>query len=302
MDLNSEKIKRLITKNDNLNLIVTKPHKFFKEYMKSDVYNKDIDEPLHKIWLKTPKIKVLHNTSFNNTLNKDIGLGLAPMTNEIKKFIEIISKIESHVSKVLEINHKSSLKKINDYMTIFNIKTPIVNNKFNFKCYEPDNKIMDFKDIRKGDKLSAFIELKDVWIKNDELGFNWTILQAKTYKVFDFSKCLFDDECSVPIETNVTPPPPPPLNNFLTNYNSEYSKINNDNKQITKNNFIPTKEDLLNMKNKLKKTNNSNNKINKYEEHIDINSFLLNAELDQTTFQDEQKKINKKYKKILRSF
>jgi len=306
MDLNSDRIKKLLTTSKNLNLIVTKPIKFYKEYKKCDVYNPEIQEPLHKVWLKTPCAKTLNSAKFKDDLCRDISLGLAPMTKEIKIFCNKIKKIESFIAGKLNKKHKSSIKKLNDYMVVTNIKTPNSKNKFNFNCYDPDNRKLDFGDVEKGEKISGYIELSEVWLKGDEIGFNWSFLQCKIYNTFDFNKCLFDDEGEVPVNMPIPPPPifnnfaplPPPMPVFNnTNKNNNNNNNNESEKKVSR--FIPTAQDLLGAINKLKSTkdtdlNKDSNKDNQDSLLDNFDQDLLDKELDCVELEDDLDKDNKK--------
>lgn len=320
MELNSNRIKSLLTNTKNLNLVITKPKKYYGEYKKSDIYNPEINEPLHKVWIKTPYAKTLSSSSFKNDLAKDLSIGFSPITKDVRIFMTKIKKIESFIASKLNMDYKPSVKKLNSYMAVMNLKLQSNNNRFSFNCYDPDNKKLDFSNVNKGEKISGYIELSDVWVRDDEIGFNWSILQCKVYRVFDFTQCLFDDEGDVPNEEIILsqPPPPPPMPNFMSNTNNNYTPpptnlFNNNcnNTQLTQKpikKFMPSSQDLLSAISKLKSVKNNNE--NENENNININNEieiinpdefnikLTEAELDCIEFDEDEDEQDKIYSKI----
>lgn len=293
----ADQIKSLLADVTKLKLAITEFKPFFKEYKKCDVYNTTIDEPFHKIWLKTPKLKTLTSPVFKEVLNRDIRIEISLTTTESRKFIDDIEKIENTISSNLNIPYRSSIKKINDHSAVITLKTPVENNKYCFKCFGLNNEKMDFKDVIRNDKITGYIELTNVWVKDDELGFNWGVLQVKMYQTFDFSKCLFGDENHTE-EIVIKPKIITPL---------VQKPIDNQIKPPIMTGFIPTKEALLEMRQKLKsgfvpkttsETSEIKNKQVKNITNLNIEEMLLEAELEGAEINEMMIWTDKKYDKF----
>lgn len=245
--------------NDNINEHLTKitdklDNIYFSDktysndkFSKINIYNGNINYPIHKIWLYTPKLKVLDGVSpkkFSNNNSLPLSLVFFPFMDEIKKFYKFIKKLERKIKKKFpDYEFVSCIKKKENFPTFFNIKLPFskINDdcyEFNFNIYNYSNKRINIDSIRSTSYTKAFIELSHIWIKdNSKIGINWNVLQLKLYPEFDFSKCLFDDDidhdedkkneqetcfhcmycpnvhartlfCSS--QNNIPPPPPPP--------------------------------------------------------------------------------------------
>lgn len=200
MHKTADKIKHLLTDiNDPIELAYEPSNKSVHGYHKINIYNKAIELPLQKIWIKLPKAKLLTNLLYGDTLTYKIDVALASITNDVKSLVKYIEKLEKNVyteinKKYPYLEHKSSFKKKDNYIAIMALKLMKKNEKFAFTCYDHNNIESQPKNIESGVLISAYIELSGIWINDTDVGFSWSVLQMKTYPVFNFNKCLFDDE------------------------------------------------------------------------------------------------------------
>jgi len=291
-----ENIYKCLTnyKSDDLKNIVhdkMQPHSY--KYSKINLYNKNIKHNLPKILIKTPKLKIFNNVSPSKSKiirSCPMKLLLAPNVNDVKKFYFFIRKLERKVGFIIRkikktnnITTKSVLIKNDKFPPIITIKLPLSRKNgcvnFNFHIYNHRNKRVNINVIQSGNYMSAFIELSEIWInQNNDFGFNWNVLQMKIYPQYDLSICQFDDinsddedivddiECyhclycpNNHIQThfyckninhnnsNNIPPPPPPPPVVSININKDR---NNKKKNIATNNinFVPSINDLLSIK------------------------------------------------------
>ena len=301
---NYDKIKKYLTNLDStaLNLYIGDIHIYFNEYQKILIYNKDIDLPLHKILIRTPKVKILNQLSIENNISYRIQIVIAPMTPEKKKFIDFILKIEDIMDSKLntlfekKLNKRSALKEFNDYMAILELKTPLKQKQFGFKCFDLNNDNIDIIDIKNGSYIACYIELSEIWINDDDYGFNWNVMQMKNYGPINFNICLFDDENKEDDINNsivqVIPPPPPPLPPPIPPIPLMPLLQAPPNPHIQQNkSFIPSTEALISMKNKLKKVQS----INK----LDV--ILSQVELDNKQLKKVLQKHDDEYEAIIQS-
>ena len=265
----SDKIKDFLTNpNDKPNLVYEFSNQSVNGFNKINIYNKNIESPLQKIWLKLPKTKLLTNLLYGDSVTYKIDVAMAPITNEIKIIINYIEDLESKICAKIDkkyplLEHKKSFKKKNDYMAIIALKLQRKHDVFPFTCYNHNNVKINPKEIESGMLVSTYIELSGVWISETEFGISWNVLQMKAYPVFNFDKCLFDDEdIEIPdaIAQNIPTNIPLKLSN-----NQNESNIRHTSNSISTNNntsnakpimgFLPSVSLLQNMKNNLKKIN-----------------------------------------------
>ena len=99
-------------------------------YKKVNVYNKSINSPLQKIWLRMPKMKIFKPMFNLPNDGKSIPLTvlLSPNTNSIKKFRLFIKKLEKKIISQLDLDTdyqiKSSVKITDNFPDTFTIKMP----------------------------------------------------------------------------------------------------------------------------------------------------------------------------------
>jgi len=306
----SSKIKKLLTdpKND-VEIVFDEIKPSINGYYKMEVFNKNIKSPLQKIWFKIPQGKLLNNLHYGSSLANTLKIAYASNITEQKKMILCIKKIEKVIKKHIETEFplakiKSSVKKINDYMSIIYLNAPSKNGKFNFLCYDENNEKISSDDAISGCLASAYIELSDIWISSDKFGFNWNILQLKTYPVFDFTRCLFDDE-EVENPKIIPPPPPLPITNApplpISIQVAQNAKPGQKDTGDLK--FIPSAEALLDMRSKLKsvKENNKEDDSKYLNNDLDVNECIISAELEGYRVDEDSKEIENKFKEVINS-
>lgn len=261
-------INHYLTNYNNItdgNFIISdSPYNYSQKYQKINIYNSKINIPLQKIWIKTPKLKILNKVfisdKYNNqTISMKIVLG--PSTKKINNFINFIDIIEDKVEEIVKkhnnnIIKKSSISFKDSFPPIMTLKLPYKKMddnsiEFVFHIYNHKNKRINIDNIEGGIYASAFIELSDIWINGDYFGFNWNVLQMKLYPVFNFNKNLFssepveknNNECyhclycpndhvrtihkrtfMVPPPPSIPPPPPPPNKMHTIKINANVTK------------------------------------------------------------------------------
>lgn len=223
-----------------------------------NLYNQNVKLPLHKIWLLTPKLKIIRKSS---TLKRDdmeyclLTLALNDNNPQIKQFHDIITNIENHLTEKINVDElltlKSCIKEDENSIHTITFSIPIKNQ---IGIYDISHKETSLDKINNNDYLIMYLELNTVWENAEKYGMNWQILQMKVYPEFNFKTCLFDDPI-IPIEDqeNSIPKPPilliPPPHPIHSKSLSTPKNHNNTEKQGS---FIPSVEQLLNIKNILK--------------------------------------------------
>ena len=324
----SKKIHKWLTdyEQDDFGVVVGTMQPYINGYQRVNVYNKNINSPLHKIWLRFPKVKLLSRFSIDNKPSYRVKIAIAPMSGKNKKIVQFIEKLEKMIGSEIvkeeqNVTMKPSIKKINNYMAIMDWKILKKDNKFGFNAFDNNNNQIDVLDIDNRSNVSCYLELSDVWISANEYGFNWTILQIKTYPVFDFTKCLFDDEevdnedeyvCNVcknrnnishnanthsmqSMQSMQSMPPIPPRIPFRQ---QPALKNNDTQKNASIGAFMPSVSMLQNIKNGLKKVNNLNKNILPGKT---MDSLLFEAELDNENLNRKLNRSNKAYTEMIES-
>lgn len=207
-------LERITDFNNNsmINIICDQMYYHTKNYKKLNVYNKGIKEPLQKLWLRLPQLKVFKPVitslgKYKNVKSLPLFVMLSPLTGKTKKFVSFIKKLENKVERFIlqetgrNLKPRSSINSNDNLPDTMMLKMPFEKGgscvDFSFHIYNGDNKRVSLDVIDSGTNVSAFIELSDVWIGKEEFGFNWNILQLKVYPEYNFNKCMFiDDEYS----------------------------------------------------------------------------------------------------------
>ena len=187
-----------------------------KNYYKIDIFNLKSIEPLQKIWIRTPKLKVTRSVYLGNSkISLSFPLILGPPDKNIKKFIHSITLIEDHIEQYMKRqieyqnhNFKRSINYKNNRYGILNSRLPIVygdNNEseLGLHIYNHHQRRILLNKIESNSTVACFLELSDIWIGKEDYGCNWNVLQMKLYPNIDFGYCLFSDD-EEDIERNET--------------------------------------------------------------------------------------------------
>lgn len=252
-------------------------------FSKINIYNPQIEIPLHKFWFYIENARVLDisDTKVN------IKIALSEISHG--KLIKYINQLEDLVSQHLKgLTNTKHNKNIDFNKSI--IYAPNFYPALKFKCTLSTNIYNDediiIKSLNKNDTVSLYIELANLWI-NNETQTSWACYQAlqiKKNNIYDPKKSMFinrpiynknnnndnnnnNNKQQLYTETDVMPsyrsstniPPPPPM------------KTKTPNKLTTYRLAISSGE-LLNQLGKLKKIN-----VNK-NENPDENSTTNNVD------------------------
>ena len=266
----SDKIKHLLTDiNHKTELAYEPSNHCVNGYRKIDVYNKTIKSPLQKIWIKLPKAKLLTNLLYGDSLTYKIDIALAPITTDVKNLIKYIEELEKNIYTEINkqypnLEHKSSFKRKDDYIAVMVLKLQKKHDKPILTCYDCNNLEIQPKNIETGSLVSTYVELSGIWINDTEAGFSWNILQMKTYPVFDFNRCLFDDEepeIQIPVSSTL---PNVPILPAPVPFSNQHKQIEPLSQNIPTNkpdnikppiSFMPSASMLQSIKSNLKKIN-----------------------------------------------
>jgi hypothetical protein len=181
--------------DDLVNLMTDDIQQYTGDYRKINIFNNNIKLPLQKIWLLTPKLKMLGNIYIVGKLKPvgSLSLILYEIDNEIKKFREFINKLELRMGEVIEqtLGYGLTLKSLIKTSDTFFPSLTLPLNKKNI--FDVNNEIIKHDCVDSGSFVVTYIELSDVWLTNTVYGINLTVLQMKAYPEFDFTKCIFKD-------------------------------------------------------------------------------------------------------------
>lgn len=168
---------------------------------------------MQKYWLKSPRLKLFRDTiplnrKFKNSIPLSVLLNIED--SEVRRFRNYIKKLERSIIKTINKKKKYlySVKKIyDDLPEVFNMKMPFekVENslQFNFQIYNKSRRV-NIDKLMAGNNIAVFVELSNIWISNDKMGFNWNVLQMKVYPKYDFGNYQFSDEEDDEVEISDT--------------------------------------------------------------------------------------------------
>jgi hypothetical protein len=263
-----------------------------------NIYNSNIKHPLRKIWLKTPKLKMAGKMYIPNKQKQIavLSLILYDMDDDIKKFRDCVERIEEYACEKVDdpdLAIKSCIRSLDSLFPMFTIQLPFNKNsdgdiEFAFDIYDGKNTKLKYENIDGNGFVEAYIEMSDVWMNTKEYGINWRILQMKIHPEFDFSKCLFGDMINeIQMKKGIPPPPP---QKYIQKEESKKLDI----KQLDNKPFIPSMDELLNMKKNLKTIKIESIEV---EEKPNIIEEIHTIYAKET---DNKPKIIKKKKKIIK--
>ncbi len=247
-----------------------------RKYKRLTIYNDRFKDPLQKILIRMPKVKILRTvTTPTNYKRRSIPLVtiMPTIRSDVKRFNNFMIRIEKYVIKLVKeltgnntMNLRSNIRITDNFPPSLVLQLPFKKiddcYEFQFHAYNEANERINIDELVSGTNMSAFIELTNIWIGDNDCGINWNIKQLKIYRNFDFTRCLFMDENPIipeppkecyhctycpnaHVRTHVcaksTPaaPPPPPMPMLPIAKNTS-----NDNKPR----FMPSPADLLSVK------------------------------------------------------
>ena len=140
-------------------------------------------------------------TLIQNTLQLTISLSSRLIDQNTEKFYKDLCDFEQHIvnnedkfiSNSYSCKSMSMISCIDDNDKI-NFYTQDIS-KDTFLVYDPNNNIIDNKEIKSRSFVQCIIWLSGIWINNDTYGINWKLVQCKLFPdIFSIDKCLFLDE------------------------------------------------------------------------------------------------------------
>ena len=284
-------IDELLTNIDSnkYNIIFNKPKNYAISYYTIDIFNADINHPLHKFWFFIPRAKVIDKT------NKSITLALSNNEDDTK-LVKYIEELENRILKSTKENLFNSIKKI---IKSFAMKenyppTIILDIREDIPIFNYNDEETNINGIENNSLISMFIELDNVMASFDQVWILWKILQIKKLDNIDLKKSFFitprkqnvipDTPLYVSVQQSYIQPPQSPRQPFipiapplsLLNNISPKIEKNQDNNIKTQNTgrFVISQTDIQNQLTRLKKVNveknlqENGNDINIYKKEL----------------------------------
>lgn len=276
MSQNNPKLRRqmnikshLTDINDGMIYLVTDNIKpYISNYKKMNIYNKNLKYPFHKIWLKTPKMKV--SNVFVSEKNKQVGLlhvSLYNTDNETEKLQNYLVQLEEYIGTIIDKDNelvcKSNVNYLYGAFPTLTLQLPIekiIDKNIILSChiYDENNQRVNYNQVTNEHLVEAYVEVSDIWIRPGEYGINLKVLQMQTSIDFNFNICLFQDEDNVFMNEYIPPPP-----NFISHDKIPSPPHQSHNNQLNKNSFddtpksmsfIPNANQLIEMRKNLRPT------------------------------------------------
>lgn len=169
------------------------------KYQYSSLYRSDCANPLQKIWLKLPKMRVYYVIK---KANEPVAIKLIFSDNkETESIIKFITDFEKKANELLNPSYKvrKNILSCDGFPASMIINLPYDNKNdkipiHKLKIFDKKNNRIGIESITKNSCVSSYIELSHSWMNNKEIGFNWNFLQIKLYHQYeDFDYCLFSD-------------------------------------------------------------------------------------------------------------
>lgn len=219
-------------------------------YQRINIFYKTLD----KIWIRTPKLKVLYVPNIKESENT-LTVAIYPVKDSSKEFYKLINKIDRTIKNKYSIKFKPSIIKHDNNIHRMYLSIPIDKDKKNAKIniYNNYSEKVDITDLSYLSSVAMYIELSYVWYDGKKLGLHWEILQIKHYQNIYFDKCQFSDGETRQQIKSIPPPPPPPIVK-RSGIPPPPPLIKNN---LNEKKFIPSESELIEMKNKLNKISNN---------------------------------------------
>jgi len=116
---------------------------------------------------------------------------------KIKYFVDKINEIEYYLLDKLQTKCKyiNSIKSSNKDNVFFNLKLQMFNSKPVLSIFDKNKQKKSLEYILPRSRAISIIYLKEIWISNNKIGFNWILLQTKIYLPFLYiEECLITEE------------------------------------------------------------------------------------------------------------
>jgi hypothetical protein len=282
-----------------------------------NIYNNNIDEPLHKFWFIIESSK-FHNSYYEYNILKFV---INDKNNQIKKILDYIKEITETIKEKYiiflkknnilydEINIELPFKQYEDYPCIINFYNKEVS------IYNENNGKDEIINLRSGNKYILLFEINYFRItKIDDskinIKFYFNILKIQNQQLINLDNYSLN-KLYYPINNIIpNPPPPPPYQQQQSSIyllKDKYNEtINNkiNNKINDKVRIIISDEELLSKKNELKsiklvKTSElcNKDKIDDNKSYTSVDDFTKDLINQKTLLKEVKKKKLKKSKK-----
>lgn len=275
------------------NIIFDKPQYHSKNYNKIHVYNGDLLDQLQNLqhfWIRVEKLQVYKIFERSDQyLNRSIRLQVI-VTGRLKRFLEVFeSRIRIRLKNKPGKSALCTITEGDENISVFVINIPVLARETDGYGTIIDNNglVSTYSCIKSGSSVSALIELSEIWINEEEYGFNWTVMHLRNFIKCDFRKLLFggqvvktivSNDGAVRIEEKKVEP-----------RNKEKEPKNDGDKR-----FVPTVDQLLSVR--LQPVSVSKCKqVERVEQKINATLQLANEEINRTKKNEEEylKYINK---------
>lgn len=256
--------------NDGMIHLVTDNIKpYISNYKKMNIYNKNLKYPFHKIWLKTPKMKV--SNMFVSEKNKQVGLlhvSLYNTDNDTEKLQNYLVQLEEYIGTIIDKDNelvcKSNINYLYGAFPTLALQLPIekiIEKNIILAChiYDENNERITYNQVTTEHLVEAYVEVSDIWIRPGEYGINLKVLQMQTSIDFNFDICLFQEEDNAFMNGYIPPPPnlinhsrpPSPPYQYHLSHKVDKDNFNNTQRSMS---FIPNANQLIEMRKNLRPT------------------------------------------------
>jgi len=190
--------------------------KINKPYMISDkkIILYPIEYDKHYFMLQTPKAvmfkklqgHISQTTKFCKTALLFEQYKFSKLTNN---FIQGIRDIENSLLKKCNgVDHNTYIRSLNftnsNENCYFNMHVQAFDGKLVLPIFDYKKRPREISYVVPGSNCISIIYLKDIWISNNRVGFNWILIQSKVYLPFMYIKrCLISEEVPISLKKAV---------------------------------------------------------------------------------------------------
>jgi hypothetical protein len=245
-------ISELITniENDKKNIIIDTSDKDDSIFNRLNIYNADINQPLHKFWFYIDNVKIMSKSKSQFKI-------IFSSSELHKKLVNYITDLDNKILEIIKKRH--NVKTIKPSIETTEHLPSQINLRFDSVAIfdEDENNILP-DNLKLGSSISMYFELNECVLNNKSAWLNWSALQVKVNKKIDFSKSFFNFTQMVEpkiVKPTIILPPPAPIMQVNTQPMVICQPIQNNSQNSSKNtgSYIPTANDLLSQLKKLKK-------------------------------------------------